>query len=347
MKKALLSCLCIVFAVSVGCAQEFPPTAPDTLFYENFDADTFDIPLGHPTGADQGWVNYDEDGTRQVCFDGEDTFGWFPYFDVNDSLNFTFTSCSFNKVGVIYCPPNKPNRNWLIMPPVYIAHEKTFLEWKSLVIQGPMFHDGFRVLVSTTNNFPGSFTREIFRMAENLDINPPSSLDPNAHNFSSGYIQADAYQLHDYYVMAADQAGFIYLQGVLEPHKVSLSDFVGKTIYIAILHDADCDFGIQVDDLLVIHDESSSTQQPIFLSEVLIAPNPAQHSAVLNVELYTPVQAQLSMVHMDGRLVFTKDVSLYGGKNTLQLDLQDVPVGAYRVILQTPDTVRSALLMRR
>jgi hypothetical protein len=346
MKKFLLVSILCLTKLSLVLCQSHSPSANDTLFYQNFDADTFDIPLNIPIGNDQGWINFDEDGTRQVCFEDEDTFGWFPYFDVNDSSNFTFTSCSFNRVGQVYCPANKPNRNWLIMPPVFISHEKTFLEWKALSIQGPMFHDGYRVLVSTTDNFTSSFNHELFRMAENLIINPSSSLDPAAHTFSPGYIQADRYTNGNYFTTVI-QAGFEYLQGKLEPHAVSLAPFVGKMIYIAILHDADCDFGIQIDDLLVVDKESSSVSQPVFTKTPMIFPNPAHDAAWLELETTEPHQAVVNIFDVAGKLILTQTVQLYGGRNTLPIRTDQLGSGLYRIVIQTPDEIATSIFMVR
>jgi hypothetical protein len=209
-----------------------------------------------------------------------------------------------------------------------------------------MFHDGYRVLISTSDNFTSSFNHELFRMAENLLINPSSSLDPADHNFSPGYIQADRYTNENYFTTVI-QAGFEYLQGKLEPHSVSLAPFVGKTIYMAILHDADCDFGIQIDDLLVVDKESSSVSQPVFTKAPMIFPNPAHNYAWLELETTEPRKAVVSIIDVAGKQLSTQTVQLYGGRNTLPIHADQMSPGTYRIVIQTPDEIATSLLMVR
>ena len=68
------------------------------------------------------------------------------------------------------------------------------------------------------------------------------------YTFSTGYIHADGFSLSNYFT---EDAGSDVYSGLLEPQTVSLDDYIGQTIYIAIVHDSDDDNMIMVDDISV------------------------------------------------------------------------------------------------
>jgi Secretion system C-terminal sorting domain len=334
MKLFYISVFFVIGTLSNVYAQVHHPFGIDTILFQNFEADTFDLPASAPVGDDIVWVNYDEDGAPQICFDPNDTYGWFPYEDINDTSNYTYTSCSYNRTGTALCPGDSKNRNWLIMPPVMVTEPLTYLDWESLSMLGPFLMDGYKVLVSTTDNLPDSFTDTLFLAAEATALNPSPSLNPNAHTYSPGYVHAKKYTMTQYFQQTTAN-GLTYLQGKLEPHSVSLEKYLGKKIYIAFLHDAYCDFILQIDDILVVKKEVSAASEPIFKSDLGVFPNPAQDFAFVEITASTPAKAQLRCVNSQGQAVSSSLVLLQGGMNRLPVDVQNLPDGLYQVELQT------------
>jgi hypothetical protein len=310
--------------------------APDTLLYQNFDSDTFNLPNVAPTGNDQYWVNYDQDGVAQICFENVDTYGWYPLEDVNNALNYTYSSCSFTLQGSnVLCPG--PNRNWLIMPPIFVEREKTFLDWKSLSFYGPYFLDGYKVLVSTTDNLPTSFTDTVYVAAECTDNVVTASLNVNQFNYSPGYIHANGYTNTDYFFDTLDFTDQPYLQGKLEPHSIDLSKYVGQSIYCAFLHDSYCDYFMQLDDVLIVDKLSDDTYEAAeTISAMSISPNPATTTTRLKLTAKRPTQADLRYFDLSGRLLKTEPLNIYGGQNTYALHLEGFAPGMYLLEVVSP-----------
>jgi hypothetical protein len=339
LMAALCACFCRL------SAQDIPPGIVDTLLFQNFEADTFELPISSPHGNDDYWVNFDEDGVAQSCFTNQATYGWFPYEDVNDTTNYTYTSCSFYLTGTTECNPATKNRNWLIMPPVTVTQPLTFLDWESLSMYGPFWMDGYKVLVSTTDNFTESFTDTIFVAAEATSLTPSTSLNPNAHTYSAGYVHANRYTLSQYF-MQANLSGLNILQGKLEPHSVSLDKYIGKKVYIAFLHDSYCDFILQIDDVLVVEKEASAAAEPIFKTGMALSPNPAKYFSMLEITAVSATKAQLRCINSQGQMVSSQNITLQGGLNRIPIDVQDLPAGLYQVELLTEQqSVRGSLVV--
>jgi len=147
------------------------------------------------------------------------------------------------------------NLNFLILPPVTIESQNAVFSWSSAPIQGPRYADGYSVRVSTSgDNCPDDFTDVLFEVAEMTAIgadassnSPFSDLDPTNYSWSSGYIHADNYTLSDWFF---NDGTDLYNHG-LEYHIVSLNEYIGQTIYIAIVHDSSNDNAIAVDNVFV------------------------------------------------------------------------------------------------
>lgn len=254
MKQALLISALIAVCTSLN-AQLPTQIISDTLVIETFEEDPTANMLGIPTGNDPEWVNYDQDGFTGNCVNLNPTPGawyWEDDFSTDVSVgNSCFTSCS-------YFHPDPwtdfPCANWLILPPVSIPDSSCLLQWKSLSFQGPAFLDGYQVLISVGSNdvFSNTFKDTLFTAASMVscpNLTECGSLIVEDYTFTPGYIHANGFTNPDYYFpFSPIQAN----RGKLEPHQVSLSQYAGKTIYIAFLHDSNNDDILQVDDILVV-----------------------------------------------------------------------------------------------
>lgn len=335
--------LALLLAANVTNAQNFTGTF-DTVFIANFESDSpfepTDLELGQPTGNDFDWVNFDEDGHAQLCFEDTTTFGWFPAFDFTDptqmSTNYAFTSCSFTEDVIFPC--NLKTRNWLIMPPIQILGSIARLEWKSATYYGPYWVDGYKILVSTTNNLPASFTDTVFVAAQMIRATPSGafgSLDPDRYVYSPGYVHADKYTLPEYFLPEVDPAGEDFFLGQFEPHTADLSKYFGQRIYIAFLHDSDCDDKLQIDDILVVDNHTSAAREPGNVARFKVQPNPVTDYATIICALRKAAEVQCSVRDIAGKIVWQNPVTEQpAGETKIRADLSHLPPGAYWCQLQ-------------
>lgn len=338
MKRRLLVFALLTAAYAAGAQVRL---APDTLLDQRFEVDPTDTMLPFPFGDDLQWVNWDADRIPPLCDNGRVLGNWYWDSDLGDTtgMNNAFTSCSFlaNK--------DAPNENWLITPPISITDTQAVLTWRSLSLEGPGYHDGYKVLVSTTSNAPyeGSFADTLFVAAEMLGEPLFFSLDPKDFNFSPGYVHANWYRDSTYFFLPTDN--FPSNRGRMEPHSVSLSAYVGKKIYIAFLHDSQYDNTLQIDDIVVVQGVSVSAPEPLLPVTVLrVQPNPVHDFARLFFsEALRPQRLQITDAM--GRVMAVRALPGLPADNVLA-DLSALPPGVYLAVLEADRLVQSVRLVK-
>ncbi|MDW8230182.1 MAG: choice-of-anchor J domain-containing protein [Saprospiraceae bacterium] len=338
MTRLLLIC---ALSMAVHAAQAQARLAPDTLLVQRFEVDPTDTMLPFPFGDDLQWVNWDADRIPPLCDGGRVLGSWYWDSDLGDTtgMNSAFTSCSYlaNK--------NLPNENWLITPPIFITDTQAILTWRSLSLEGPGYHDGYKVLVSTTSNAPyeRAFTDTLFVAAEMLGDPLFFSLDPKDFTFSLGYVHANWYRDSAYFFLPTDS--FPFNRGRMEPHSVSLSAYIGKKIYIAFLHDSQNDNTLQIDDIVVVQGVVVSTLEPLLNAVVLrVQPNPVRDIArLIFPEILRPERLQIT--DLVGRVVA---VQMLHGQPTDSIfaDLGALPSGVYVATLWADCPVQSARFIK-
>jgi hypothetical protein len=341
MNKHILLCSFALFFCLKSIAQPTQPSAVsllDTLLIATLPLDVEYNFAPVPSGNDTVWVNFDVDGIGELCYD-ELAYGWVISPDYgNDTIeNFAFTSCSWLDESAIFPCPLK-NRNWLIMPPITLNGTDALLEWKSSSVYGPAFVDGYKVMVSTTDNFIDSFTDTLFsaaQMIKPINLLDMFSLDPSKYLYSPGYIHANTYMNNTYYFLdTVPENNSEVLKGRLEPHSVNLSEYLGQTIYIAFVHDSDCDYLLQIDDILVTDDGLSSAQDPAFSGKFTLSPNPASGPVQIAYQMQAPAEVALTLFDVQGRPVWEKQLpALQQWKGTAELE--SLPKGFYTLHLQS------------
>ncbi|MCC7246328.1 MAG: T9SS type A sorting domain-containing protein [Saprospiraceae bacterium] len=340
MGRLYFSILLIGSMFCVARAQK-PASANIILLSHDFQPGLDNIPptdtmLPAPNGDDQQWVNYDADLLFGNCLLNEITpGGWFWESDLgvlnpSQSNNFAVTSCSYHPDF-----PDLPAMNWLILPPLTIPDTNYFLSWKSLSFYGPHWMDGYKVLVSSTNNVPesGAFTDTIFKAAEMISTTVNFSLDVSKYTFSPGYIHAAAYTDTSYYFKDFSQGPPFY-HGRLEPHKVRLKNYAGQKIYIAFLHDSTDDDKLQIDDILVAQKTTSQTPDFQLLNQFQVFPNPANSSAWCTWELAAPIHVTLQLADATGQVL--QEISLPAQSSVnYRFDVSALPSGMYYCTLSS------------
>ncbi len=331
MKIMLTSVLCLVWA-NCSFGQAF--FAPDTVFSQNFEVDPSDEMLTFPSGDDQLWVNFNQDGGLTTCAQnlGLTPGDWYLESDLGSDVptdNDAFTSCSFRN-GIFL-----QNRNWLITPPVFVADESCLLSWKSLAVQGPLYTDGYKVLVSTNSNDPASGDYDtVFVAAQMVATDSAGSLNLSHYTFSPGYIQANSYTDTNYYFIDyTEYNGELapYFHGRLEPHEISLSAYAGQSVYIAFLHDSKDDYILQIDDIAVVKETVGVDNPGTGVLSFLLQPNPVIDVANVQWTLSNPQSVRIEVLNAAGQCVFQQTTE----SPSAVIDLSRQPAGTYFFKLHT------------
>ncbi len=340
MKKIYLSAL-LGFISLVSFAQT------DTLIYEDFQEDPTAEFAIYPSGGDDTWVNFDEDAIATYDNDPNHNQWYHSEFFYNATDTVTGIT-NYVAASLSYLEGFAPgNRNWLVLPPLEIDNDSYMLSWKSAPFQLPRYMDGYRVLVSTGENFPDEFTDTLFIAAQMTATIGDGNI-PTLENFefSEGYIHADGLMDENYWDYFEDST---LLHGLLEPHSVSLADFSGQTIYIAFLHDADDDYFLAIDDILV---EGMAGVGTTLTNEdefrMLLYPNPVDHQLNIMYRLEQPAMVHLYISDEQGRLV--KEITrsaLQTGEMQYQVLLAGLPAGTYQTVLQVGEQVAVRSFVKR
>jgi len=323
--------------------------APDTLVNERFETDPTPFMLPAPSGDDQDWVNWDVDQAASLCVDnGFTPNGWYwegdlSYPSPGETDNDAFTSCSFLDLP----SAQSHNRNWLILSPIFIPDSTYWLCWRSLAFQGPMFVDGYKVLVSEGSNdpFAGAYTDTVFVAAQMLEAIELGSLNVSDYIYSEGYIQANSYTDTNYFFTGFTPNGLPFYRGRLEPHAVSLKNYAGKSIYIAYLHDSDDDNLIQVDDIIISNTHTTGTQSPENIATFSVFPNPVRDAAYLSWKMKKPQEGRLLVTDQAGRLV-TQQTFSSREEGRAFLQTWNWTPGIYHCMLETADSRATTMLVK-
>jgi Secretion system C-terminal sorting domain/Cleaved Adhesin Domain len=292
----------------------------DTLLFENFDVDNTANYLLYNSGNDQTWVDYDVDGLADA---NNRPLNWFwnpTSFATIDTTGCLFSSSWFNT------PANAAN--YLITPPIQIVDATAVLNWKSAPRQTPRYVDGYKVLVSTTDNIESSFTDTIFVAAEFLAGASSNGPNYSAYTFSDGFVHGSDLTYVEF-DPASDSANLL---GVLRPFSASLAQYAGQTIYIAWLHDSFDDNLIALDDILITGNLAAGVQQIENKEEVKVYPNPASERIEFSYNQKSSAQVSAQIFDVKGAVVrtITKGMML-SGEQKLAIDIKGLASGNYQL----------------
>lgn len=303
--------------------------------FQNFTDDDFQIFPDSPD-SDSIWISWDEDGIADF---NDRAVNWFIDFQfiLPDSIppgedtNYVASSSSWLE-GF-----DPGNTNWLISPAIYISDDQATLHWKSSPFQGPRYMDGYTVkILEGSSNYDDATVTTVFEAAQMTSIDgEDASLNPADFTFSQGYVHADSYTDSTYFYAAnPDDINGDFNIGLLEPHSVSLTDFSGKWVFVAIHHDSSDDNLIEVDDIMVMGNLLSSTKVTENDIRFVTYPNPVDN--FLNVMFRTNEAAEvnLELYNQNGQLVAAKaSQDNYVGEYNEQFDLRKMAAGTYNVVL--------------
>jgi photosystem II stability/assembly factor-like uncharacterized protein len=96
---------------------------------------------------------------------------------------------------------------------------------------------------------------------------------------------------------------------------------------------------------------SFTTRGPVGINElfnnqnVSIFPNPASENAVLNIGMVEPVTARMQLVDITGREVFSEELRLSAGMNSIEMDLKNYTKGVYFISISNDKNVFTTKLI--
>ena len=144
MNRIYLILLCFLSAESVVLSQV------DTIIFEDFQRDviaTMPTILDHHTND---WTNYDQDELNSI-FNTTKTMRWWQDEFFTNAADSVHNYTEYAAISTSFMRDALPgNRNWLILPPIYIENSSYILNWESAPRQLPRYMDGYQVLISTT-----------------------------------------------------------------------------------------------------------------------------------------------------------------------------------------------------
>jgi hypothetical protein len=307
----------------------------DTLLYEPFDVDpvtnpniSFQNQIQPPAQVnDPSWYNWDQDALPDMSTQGNRPGEWFwqsgGFADV-DTLDGCMASNSWTLA------PTTPVENYLVTPAIQIIDANASVHWKSATFQTPRYLDGYKVLVSTTNNDLNSFTTEVFRAAEMTGwINEPN--DPPDSTFASYMFGPSGAWIQGLSGTDVEYAGdSMRLRGIQTDQMASLALFSGQTIYIAFVHYTFDDNLLSLDDILV------KGTNPIGFNEItrdpmkmFAYPNPAMKQTVLNFTLDKKSDVTVKVTDFLGNVILTKSITDVSGKYSFPVNVENFSAGTY------------------
>lgn len=299
----------------------------DILFYENFSIDKTASWQPFPSGDDQTWVNFDEDGLPPNDPSLDTLPAWYPEIfsfpaqGIEDTVITSFSWLAGDKPG---------NRNWLILPPIFLPDSQPTLRWRSAPFEGPGYQDGYEVLLSPLSNFDFDFTDTLFSQAQMVKALNANSSKPMDYEFSPGWLHANSYQDSMYFEPQKNGNQWTNLC-FLEPHTVSLQKFAGQTVYIAFLHDSDNDHLIRIDDILIEKNHPLASENPLENElKLLVFPNPTSSFVDVIFRLNHSESLSYQLLSAAGQVVFGSTSARFAaGENSLRLDLRRLVTGPY------------------
>lgn len=322
----------------------------DTLFHLDFQVDPSSEMLDAPDNlVTDLWLNWDEDGETSA---GGLPNNWFFDLDWGSPDSIPATDSNFVFVSRSWLENLGTNAsNWLVSPAIEILDNSAVLSWKSAPFQGPRYLDGYRVkiLVGAQGYFEASEVTTVFTASEMTAITGTgASVDTSNFDFDEGYIHAGAFTDTTYFIPADVNASNPAHTGLLEPHSISLSQFEGKTIYVAFHHDSSDDNMIMLDDLLLTGSLTLAAKDLAPDLRFVTYPNPVDNFLNVLFRLSAPSNVSVELFNQDGKLVATLPVSKsFSGEYNGQFDLRNLASGVYTVRLTIDNQHFSKQVVKR
>ena len=312
--------------------------AQNIILSEDFEGDLSHIIIAIPNGSDQTWIDADFDGIPDASGQNRppEWFATFGFADV-DSSSVVLGSNSWTYELT-------PVANYLILPPIHLSDANGWLYWKSAPYQTPRYLDGLQVLLSTTGNWDVDFSDTLRLFAEYIDGGPlPGDSGFHNYDFSNGFVFGEDGEYIEYH------GDSMRLRGVLRPDSVSLADYAGMDVYIAFCHGTVDDNLMSIDDIVVTGNGFMvSVSDPVVSANSLnVFPNPSSSSLTVEYILEETGRVMLDIHDLNGRIVKTiTGGTQIKGSYRFTVDVSDLAVGEYQIVLKTSESIRVAKITK-
>jgi hypothetical protein len=220
--------------------------------------------------------------------------------------------------------------NFFITKSVMLGSADT-LFWKSAPFQTPRYLDGYRVLISTTDNSDASFTTTLFTAAEMTSILGTNDSVFGGYTFSTpGIVHGqDGMYIED----NADSSRF---RGVLRPFSVPLNAYANQNVFIAFHHNSDDDNLISIDDIMIRGTLPSSIAENKYDLGLNVFPNPAVDNAQINYILSEETTVTITVSDITGKVISTESKGAQPqGRHFAFVNTAEMANGFYTVTVQT------------
>lgn len=310
----------------------------DTILWQNFEDPNLDVNapfnINYPSGdvTSTEWYNFDADGLADASTNGTRPNQWWlalAFADQDTTAHYAVLTSNSWLSG------DMTVKNYFITPSFYAKNAT--LTWYSAPFQTPLYMDGYKVLVSTTNNDLLSFTTTVFTAAEFVSYNGGDS------SLYSSYTFAPA---SNAFVHGANGQG-IYLdptdadarrnRGVLVKHTVNLSQFNDQNIFIAFYHNCVDDNLLSIDDILVkgTFVDNSSVENSAKGFDFNMYPNPVTDNMSISFKVENTQSTKVSVIDNSGRVVKVIGLGAQSGNQLHNIDMSDLTAGFYTLSVET------------
>ena len=334
-----------ILAIGFVMASTVKSNAQDTLVYESFNFQSFydalvsDIVPPPGVTPDATWYSYDRDGFSDGSTGGTRDGGWFPvlpFSPVDTTDNVVIAANSW-----FDAPAQAEN---LLITPSFTLRAHDTLFWRSATFQTPRFLDGYKVLLSTTDNDDLSFTNTLFSAAEMTGSPAPGDTVYSSFTFSSGFVHGQDGTYIDPADLSSPNPAH---RGQLRPFSVPLDAYAGQTIFIAFYHDSFDDNLISIDDFMIrgTNTVTGITENANDLG-LNIFPNPSVDVAQVNYNLSAETNVTISIYDVTGKLISSENKgSQSAGRHFSAINTAAMANGFYTVAVQTGTTRTTAKLI--
>lgn len=341
----------------------------DTLFWDDLNGETWDIDpnqgdilitergnrirFGSSGGTDPFLpANYNDDLAYSYDLDAQPDYGgrpeaWFRSLAFADSDTIQFDGLLGSNSW--FDVPGKA-ANYFILPAMYATADMV-VSWYSAPFQTPLYLDGYKVVVSTETNSPYDFTDTIFSASEFVSFNGGDSANFASYTFNpvaNSFIHGQ-----DGNFVEPGENSVARLIAKLRPFSVNVGTFdggkfVGKTIYIAFVHDSDDDNLISIDNILVTGTKVDNTSNEEVSADVVgLFPNPATNDVNISIKLDNSASSSIQIIDATGKVVASKNSNLINGYSQVNMDISSLSAGIYTVKVTSAEKSYTRKLIKK
>ncbi len=246
--------------------------------------------------------------SMQPYYGTSGSFNFFYEIDPGSTLHYSHADSVFYASGCSWFQPAGQADNWLEMGPVHVPSTGGHLQWRHNV-PDPNYRDGYQVLVNTTGLGFANFT--------NAPIFSVADMDPST----------------------VGDTVFFASPPVFYQRMADLPGMAGQDIYIAFHHNANDQFIVCLNDLILIEGPLGENEKNADVAVIDNWPNPANEMTNIRYNLKNASEVTLSVFDVAGKQVLSSDEGRQlEGKHNIKLEVSSLPAGMYYYTLKANES---------